>query len=48
MKEKPIVNVLFCAPCLFAFLMIIIIPFCFGVYYSMTDWNGIRDTVEFV
>ena len=48
MKEKPVVNVLFCAPCLFAFLMIIIIPFCFGVYYSMTDWNGIRDTVEFV
>jgi len=48
MKEKPIVNALFCLPCLFAFVMIIIIPFGFGVYYSMTDWNGVRDTVKFV
>lgn len=28
--------------------MIIVIPFGFGVYYSMTDWNGVRDTVKFV
>ena len=48
LKEKPIVNVLFCTPCLFAFIMIIIIPFCFGVYYSMTDWNGVLVTVKFV
>lgn len=48
MKEKSIVNALFCLPCLFAFVMIIIIPFGFGVCYSMTDWNGVRDTVKFV
>ena len=48
MKEKNIVNALFCLPCLFAFVMIIIIPFGFGVCYSMTDWNGVRATVKFV
>ena len=48
LKEKSIINVLFCMPCVFSFIMIIVIPFCFGVYYSMTDWNGVRDTVKFV
>ena len=48
LKEKSIVNMLFCVPCVFSFMMIIIIPFCFGVYYSLTDWNGVRDTVTFV
>jgi len=28
--------------------MIIIIPFFFGLYYSMTDWNGVNNTVKFV
>ena len=48
MKQSRVVNVLFLAPCLFAFLMIIIIPFFFGLYYSMTDWNGISNNVNFV
>jgi len=42
------VNILFVAPCVFAFLMIIIIPFLFGLYYSMTDWNGVNNAVKFV
>lgn len=42
------VNILFVAPCVFAFLMIIIIPFLFGLYYSMTDWNGVNNAVNFV
>jgi raffinose/stachyose/melibiose transport system permease protein len=48
MKQSRVVNVLFLAPCLFAFLMIIIIPFFFGLYYSVTDWNGISNNVNFV
>lgn len=28
--------------------MIIIIPFFFGLYYSVTDWNGVSNTVNIV
>ena len=48
MKQSRTVNILFIAPCLFAFTMIIVIPFGFGLYYSLTDWNGVRDSVQFV
>jgi len=48
MKHSRMVNILFVAPCVFAFLMIIIIPFLFGLYYSMTDWNGVNNVVKFV
>ena len=30
----------FLAPVLFAFLMVIVIPFLIGAYYSLTDWNA--------
>lgn len=30
----------FLLPTLFAFIMVIIIPFILGVYYSFTDWTG--------
>ncbi|MGD9938930.1 MAG: carbohydrate ABC transporter permease [Clostridia bacterium] len=48
MKPNRIVNVLFVMPCVFAFVMIIIIPFFFGLYFSMTDWNGINNAANFV
>ena len=48
MKQSRVVNVLFLAPCVFAFLMIIIVPFFFGLYYSMTDWNGVSNVINFV
>lgn len=31
---------LFLAPVLFAFFMVVIIPFFVGAFYSMTDWNA--------
>lgn len=31
---------LFLAPVLFAFLMVIVVPFFVGAYYSLTDWNA--------
>lgn len=48
MRKHALVNVLFLAPCVFAFVMIIIIPFLLGLYYSMTDWNGVSLDVAFV
>ncbi len=48
MKKSRVVNILFIAPCLLAFVLVIIVPFFFGLYYSMTDWNGVRDEVNFV
>lgn len=33
---------LFLAPCLISLLLVVIIPFMIGIYYSMTDWNGIN------
>lgn len=48
MKQSRIVNILFIFPCLFSFSMVIVIPFFFGLYYAMTDWNGVSDTVRFV
>jgi len=32
---------LFLAPALFAFIMVVIIPFFMGIYYSMTDWTAV-------
>ncbi len=41
-KHRQIVNGLFLFPLLFAFTVTVVIPFAFGVYYSFTDWNGIK------
>jgi len=35
---------LFLLPSVFAFIMVIVIPFLMGIYYSFTDWNGISGT----
>jgi raffinose/stachyose/melibiose transport system permease protein len=48
MKQSRVVNILFVAPCVIAFIMIIVIPFFFGLYYAMTDWNGVNNAVNFV
>ena len=42
------VNALFLAPVLFAFTMVMVIPFFLGIYYSMTDFNGVRTNLTFV
>jgi len=40
---------LFVGPILFAFLMVVVVPMCFGVYYSFTEWNGRMDQIpEFI
>ncbi len=39
-QKRKLTEVLFLLPTLIAFLMVIIIPFIFGIYYSFTDWQG--------
>lgn len=47
-RRRPWVNVLFLAPVVLAFVMVIIVPFVLGIYYSFTDFNGVRTTLTFV
>ncbi len=39
---------LFAGPSVFFFVMTIIVPFCYGLYLTFTDWNGISKTKGFV
>ena len=39
-QKRKLTEFLFLVPTLIAFLMVIIIPFIFGIYYSFTDWQG--------
>jgi raffinose/stachyose/melibiose transport system permease protein len=48
MYNSSLTKVLFVVPALFAFIMVIVVPFFFGLYYSMTDWNGVSETISFV
>lgn len=43
-KHKAIIHFLFLFPLVFTFLVTVILPFCCGVFYSMTDWDGVRYT----
>ncbi len=48
-KFKKILTYLaFVGPALLFFLVIQIIPFVMGIYYSFTSWNGISSTTEWV
>lgn len=48
MKRRGWIDALFIFPCAFAFIMVIIVPFGLGIYYSMTDWNGVNPIVNWV
>lgn len=39
---------IFIGPCLFAFTMVVIIPFIIGIYYTFTNWNGANPNYNFV
>ena len=47
MKRK-LTEVLFLVPTLLAFIMVIIIPFIYGIYYSFTNWQGTGAATEMV
>ena len=46
-RHKDIINVIFLFPLLFTFGVTVIIPLVLGIFYSLTNWTGIRYT-EFV
>ncbi len=39
---------IFALPGLFCFLAVVIIPFLYGVYLTLTDWNGVASVKNFV
>ncbi len=43
-NHRKIINFLFVFPLLFTFVVTVIIPLVLGVFYSLTDWNGVRLT----
>lgn len=48
MKQSRTTNILFMLPTLLAFVLVIIIPFFMGIYYSLTDWNGVSNVINFI
>ncbi|MBL8966315.1 MAG: sugar ABC transporter permease [Spirochaetaceae bacterium] len=48
MRRQSLVKVLFVLPCVFAFTMVILVPFFYGLFFSMTNWNGVSETTKFV
>lgn len=48
MKRRGWVDALFILPCALAFLMVIICPFIIGIYYSMTNWDGVNPVISWV
>lgn len=46
-KHRMIINILFLFPLLFTFFITVLLPFALGIFYSFTNWNGIKAT-EFV
>lgn len=42
------VNVLFLTPTVLAYIIVIVVPFFFGLYYSLTDWNGVSPNINFI
>ncbi len=39
---------IFALPGLFCFLAVVIVPFVYGVYLTLTDWNGVSATKNFI
>ncbi len=48
MKRRGLVDFLFIFPCAFAFAMVILCPFFLGIYYALTDWNGVNPVVTWI
>lgn len=39
---------MFALPGLFCFLAVVVIPFVYGIYLTMTDWNGVAKVKNFI
>ena len=47
-KRHRLTNILFLAPAVVSFSLVMIVPFFLGIYYSLTDFNGIRSVLTYV
>jgi raffinose/stachyose/melibiose transport system permease protein len=47
-KDELILQLLFIGPAVIFFIIVVLIPFFMGIYYSMTTWNGISDDIKWV
>ena len=45
---RRLTDVLFIAPAILGFAVVIIIPFLLGIGYSFTDWDGLKSNLNFV
>lgn len=48
MRKNTISFWLFIAPVLLAFILVQTVPLILGIYYSFTDWNGIKSDVSWI
>ncbi len=48
MKKNNISFWLFVGPVLIPFILVVLLPLLFGIYYSFTDWNGIKSDVVWI
>jgi maltose transport system permease protein len=48
MKKNRMSFWMFVGPVLIAFTLVQLIPLLFGIYYSFTDWNGIRSEIKWI
>mgnify|MGYP002536782200 CR=1 FL=1 len=39
---------MFALPGMFCFFAVVMVPFLYGVYLTMTDWNGVASTKNFI
>ena len=47
-KKHRLTNIIFLTPAVLSFSLVMIVPFFLGIYYSMTDFNGVRSVLTFV
>ncbi|HOV94585.1 MAG TPA: sugar ABC transporter permease [Spirochaetales bacterium] len=48
MHKTNLTKILFVVPCVFALVMVILVPFFFGLYYSTTNWNGVSEDIKYI
>lgn len=46
-RRDQLTGILFLFPSVFAFVMVIVIPFFWGIYLSMTNWDGVSPNIKF-
>lgn len=47
-QKRKLTEWLFMVPSLLAFLLVIIVPFIYGIWYSFTDWDGVHLASRFI